>query len=126
MHLYVSGFALYESFMNEELIKKQLGRQIKALREEMGWRQEDVQDKTGLSSRYLGRIERGSVNLTLSTLLRLCEIFKVGLPQLFSFMDTEKEISAEREKLIVRLNSVLQSDDHEDLRKLKTFIEEIL
>ncbi|NVM57347.1 MAG: helix-turn-helix transcriptional regulator [Desulfobacterales bacterium] len=112
--------------MNEELIKKQLGRQIKALREEMGWRQEDVQDKTGLSSRYLGRIERGSVNLTLSTLLRLCEIFKVWLPQLFSFMDTEKEISAEREKLVVRLNSVLQSDDHEDLRKLKTFIEEIL
>lgn len=112
--------------MNEELTRKQLGRQIKALREEMGWRQEDVKDKTGFSSRYLGRIERGSVNLTLSTLLRLCEIFNVGLPRLFSFMDTEKEISAEREKLIVKLNSVLQSDDPEDLRKLRVFIEEIL
>lgn len=112
--------------MKEEVIRKKLGQRIKALREEKGWRQEDIQEKARFSSRYLGRIERGTVNLTLSTLLRLCEIFKVELPQLFSFMDTEKESSPEREKLIVGLNSVLQTNDPEGLRKLKVFIDEIL
>jgi len=112
--------------MNEDLIKKQLGRQIKALRRKKGWRQEDVQGITGFSSRYLGRIERGSVNLTLGTLLRLCKIFELELPQLFGFMDTEKETSPEREELIARLNSILQTNDPEELRKLRIFIEEIL
>lgn len=112
--------------MNEDMIRKQLGSRIKALREEKGWRQVNVQEKTGFSSRYIGRIERGGVNLTLSTLLRICEIFEVGLPQMFSFMDTEKETSSKREKLIVMLNSVLQTDDPEDLRKLRVFINEIL
>lgn len=74
----------------------------------------------------MGRIERGSVNLTLSTVLRLCEIFELELPQLFSFIDTEKETLPEREKLIIRLNSVLQNNDPEDLRKLRIFIDEIL
>lgn len=112
--------------MNQDVIRKQLGKLIRALREKKGWRQEDVQEKTGFSSRYLGRIERGSVNLTLSTLLRLCKMFEIGLPQLFSFMDTEKETLPEREKLIVRLNSILQTGDAEDLRELRIFIDEIL
>ncbi|MBW1677834.1 MAG: helix-turn-helix transcriptional regulator [Deltaproteobacteria bacterium] len=112
--------------MNEKAIRKQLGRRIKILREQKGWRQEDVQDITGFSSRYLGRIERGSVNLTLGTLFRLCEIFEQELPRLFSFMDAEKEISPNREELIARLNSILQTDDPEELRKLRIFIEEIL
>jgi hypothetical protein len=74
----------------------------------------------------VGRIERGSVNLTLGSLLRLCKMFEIGLPQLFRFMDTEKETSPEREKLIVRLNAVVGSGDSERLRKLRVFIDEIL
>jgi len=84
-----------------------------------GWRAGDPEIS-------VGRIERGSVNLTLSTLLRLCEMFELELPQLFSFIDTGKETLPEREKLIVRLNSVLQNNDPEEIRKLRIFIDEIL
>jgi len=112
--------------VNQDHIRKQIGRRIKALRENKGWRQEDVQDKTGFSSRYLGRIERGSVNLTLDTLLRLCEIFELELNELFRFVDSQKETSLQREQLIVKVNAALRSDDPERLRKLKVFIDEIL
>ena len=74
----------------------------------------------------MGRIERGAVNLTLDTLIRLCEIFEVGLPELFNFMDAEKESSPERERLIVRLNSILKKNDLKKLKKLKVFLEDIL
>lgn len=112
--------------MDERAIRRQLGRRIRTLREQKGWRQEDIQEETGFSSRYLGRIERGTVNPTLDTLLRLCEIFEVELSELFSFIDAGKETSLQREKLIVRLNAVVRSGGPERLRKLKVFIDEIL
>jgi len=112
--------------VNQNYIRKQLGKKIKVLRENKGWRQEDVQDKTRFSSRYLGRIERGSVNPTLDTLLRLCEIFELELNELFRFVDTQKETSLQQEQLIVRINAILKAGDHERLRKLRVFIDEIL
>ncbi|NVM23249.1 MAG: helix-turn-helix transcriptional regulator [Desulfobacterales bacterium] len=112
--------------MNEKAIRKQLGMRIKTLREQKGWRQEDIQDKTEFSSRYLGRIERGTVNPTLDTLLRLCEIFEVELSELFRLIDTEKETSLQREKLVVKLTTIIRSGDPDRLRKLGVFIDEIL
>ena len=112
--------------MKAEDIKRQLGLRIKALREGKRWRQDDVQEEFGFSSRYLGRIERGAVNLTLDTLIRLCEIFEVGLPDLFNFMDAGEEAPPEREGVILRLNSILSNNDPEEIRKLGVFLEEIL
>jgi transcriptional regulator with XRE-family HTH domain len=63
--------------MDIDKIKRQLGIRFKELRLSKGLKQEDL-EPLGFSYRYYGKIERGLANLTLDTLIRLCNIFEVS------------------------------------------------
>ena len=107
--------------MDTDKLKTQLGIRFKELRLAEGLKQEDL-EQWGFSYRYYGRIERGLVNLTLETLVRLCEIFDVSLPELFSFLDTD--VSEDRERVAVKVAKVLKKGGK--LKKLEVFLDEIL
>ncbi|SHK68631.1 DNA-binding transcriptional regulator, XRE-family HTH domain [Desulfatibacillum alkenivorans DSM 16219] len=111
--------------MDIENVKKQLGLRLKALRLERGLRQEDM-EKWDFSYRYYGRLERGLVNPTVDTLLRLCQIFDVELIDLFGFMDDQGEISDDQAVVTMKMNEIVKSGDAERIRKLRVFLEEIL
>lgn len=113
--------------MDIEILKKQLGTRLKALRTEKGLTQEDL-EQYGFSYRHYGKIERGEVNLTLKTMLNLCELFEISLSDLLSFMDNEGGggVSNQREALAVRFQGVLRDGKPEKLHKLRIFLDEIL
>ena len=46
---------------------KRLGQRIQKLREQEGWSQEEFAARCGINRSYMGRIERGELNLTLET-----------------------------------------------------------
>jgi transcriptional regulator with XRE-family HTH domain len=48
--------------------RKMLGKRIRKLRDQLGWSQEEFADICGVNRSYMGRIERGELNLTLDTL----------------------------------------------------------
>ncbi len=50
---------------------KVLGRRIRKLRDQRGWSQEEFADICGINRSYMGRIERGELNLTLDTLQKV-------------------------------------------------------
>ena len=50
------------------LIRKKLGQRIRALRKSKGWSQEEFADICGTDRSFMGNIERGESNLTLSTM----------------------------------------------------------
>jgi transcriptional regulator with XRE-family HTH domain len=52
---------------------RQLGQRIRACREGQGLIQRDLANKAQLPVRTIGRIERGEVDLRLSTLLRIAK-----------------------------------------------------
>ena len=52
---------------------RQLGQQIRACREGQGLIQRELAKKAQLPVRTIGRIERGEVDLRLSTLLRIAK-----------------------------------------------------
>jgi DNA-binding XRE family transcriptional regulator len=52
---------------------RQLGRRIRDFREHQGLIQKDLAKKAELPVRTIGRIERGEVDLRLSTLLRIAK-----------------------------------------------------
>jgi len=110
--------------MNIDDIKMKLGLRFKELRESKGMTQEDL-EQYGVSYRYYGKIERGNVNLTLATMIRLCDIFKVSLPELFSFMDLGK-VSEDREAVAVQVVRVLSGKSEKKVKKLRVFLDEIL
>lgn len=55
---------------------KTVARNIKALRLEKGMTQQDLADKTGLTVRYISRLENSSPNLTLEVIERISSALK--------------------------------------------------
>jgi len=48
--------------------RKQLGERIRKLRDQKGWSQEEFAARCEVNRSYMGRIERGELNLTLESL----------------------------------------------------------
>ena len=67
-----------------EFDAKAVGKRIALLREQSGITQEMLGDKLGLTGKHIGRVERGSSNLTPNGYLKVCEVFSVSLDYLFT------------------------------------------
>ena len=106
-------------------IQKQLGLRLRALRLARDLKQEDL-EKYGFSYRHYGKLERGSVNPTLDTLVRLTEIFEVSLSELFIFLDKNGSVSEGGQEIAVSIADILKKNDESKIRKLKVFLDEIL
>ena len=51
--------------------RQRLGNSIRKLRDQRGWSQEEFADICAVNRSYMGRIERGELNLTLDTLQKV-------------------------------------------------------
>lgn len=51
--------------------RKRLGERIRKLRDRRGWSQEEFAAICEVNRSYMGRIERGELNLTLATLTKI-------------------------------------------------------
>ncbi|MBD3754700.1 MAG: helix-turn-helix transcriptional regulator [Gammaproteobacteria bacterium] len=63
-------------------VRKKFGKQLRALREERGWSQEEFADRSGLHRTYVSAVERGVRNPTLSVLERLAKALGIKLSEL--------------------------------------------
>jgi transcriptional regulator with XRE-family HTH domain len=64
-------------------LQRSLGRRIRELRSKHGWTQEQFAEFCGLHRTYLGHVERGEKNVSLSTVSRLADALGVRIPALF-------------------------------------------
>ena len=60
-----------------ENLQRSLGRRIRELRSKHGWTQEQFAEFCGLHRTYLGHVERGEKNVSLSTVLRVANALGV-------------------------------------------------
>jgi transcriptional regulator with XRE-family HTH domain len=60
----------------------QLGATVRRLRQERGWTQDVLADRSGLHRAHIGEIERGETNVTLVTLKTLADTFRVRITDL--------------------------------------------
>ncbi|WP_428033242.1 helix-turn-helix domain-containing protein [Amphritea sp.] len=65
-------------------ITQTLSHNIKKIRDEMGLSQEGLADKCGLHRTYIGAVERGERNVTLSSLELIASALGVDVPTLLS------------------------------------------
>ena len=54
-------------------LQKEIGQKIKTIRQEKEMSQQKLSDLSDVEQKYISNIEKGKVNLTLSTLERLAE-----------------------------------------------------
>ena len=63
-------------------IRRRVGRNIKAVREEKGWSQEELAERAQLHRTYVSGVERGVRNPTLTVLERFAGALKVTIGSL--------------------------------------------
>jgi len=59
-------------------IRKRLGSNVKRLRQEKGWSQEDYADRAGIHRTYVSDIERAARNPTISIVEKLAKALEVS------------------------------------------------
>ena len=69
-------------------IEHQIGVNIRRLRLEMGLSQEALARRVGATGRHLGRIERGSISVTIGLLTRIADALNSPVGDLLSRRDT--------------------------------------
>ena len=68
-------------------ISKQFGKRVRLLRENRGFTQEELADNSGLHPSHMSAIERGEVDVTIKTLLRLGQALRVALSRLLTTVE---------------------------------------
>ena len=62
-------------------INQQIGERIRVLREKREWFQRDLAEVAGLPVRTIGRIERGDVDVRISTLEKIANALETPVSQ---------------------------------------------
>ena len=65
-------------------IRQCLGRNVRRLREEKGWSQEDYADRAGIHRTYVSDIERGKRNPTVTVVEKLAKPLEVTAGELLA------------------------------------------
>lgn len=64
---------------------KSIGARITFLRKQKGYTQVEFSNVTKYDRTYLSRVESGKQNLTVETLIRICECLDITLKEFFEF-----------------------------------------
>lgn len=68
-----------------------IGKNIQSIRKSNGYTQEKLAEKIEVSVRYVSDIEQNRANPSYEVLIRICNLFKVSMDQIFSEYLTAKE-----------------------------------
>ena len=71
-----------------------IGNKLYSFHKSMGLTQSEVAEKAGISDRTYADIERGTVNMRVETLLRICNVLKIT-PNEILLNEKDEEITAE-------------------------------
>ncbi len=96
-----------------DAIKKKLGERIRELRKSAGITQEELGEKAELNYKYIGEVERGQVNVSLDSIVKIAEALGVKIGDLFS----KEKIPIQ--KIIVKEKSPLPQFSPQDLHLIK-------
>ena len=102
---------------------RSIGGKLLQARARMGITQAEAAERAGISDRTYADIERGTVNMRLETLLRICEVMKLSPDDLLT-----KEIGTDlpgQAVILARLESCTASERETALRLLDVYLTSI-
>ncbi|RFZ86090.1 XRE family transcriptional regulator [Mucilaginibacter terrenus] len=91
--------------MSESIKKKtnkSAGKNIRTLRHERGWSQEDVANRLGISIPAFSKIETGVTDINLSRLEQIANIFEVSVVNLLSLEYVEEPTTQDHSLTLVQ------------------------
>lgn len=97
-----------------------IGNKLLCIRKRLGLTQAEVAEASGLSDRTYADIERGSVNMRIETILKICKALHITPDEIL----TEDTLSPsyKQQEIIDRLNSCNPKDKETALELLSVFL----
>lgn len=102
---------------------RKIGNKLLAVRKKAGLTQVEVAEASGLSSRTYADIERGSVNMRVETILRICEALHITPDEILT--ESNIEMTAQQEEILARLNACSPKDKETALRLLSVYLQSL-
>lgn len=100
-----------------------IGNKLLAIRKRLGMTQAEVAEAAGLSDRTYADIERGSVNMRIETILRVCQVLHITPDEILTEDNSPESIR--QEQLWDRLNSCNPKDKETAFRLLDVYLQSL-
>jgi transcriptional regulator with XRE-family HTH domain len=97
---------------------KLIGERIRSLRKEKGLTQEALAEKSGIHYSYIGGIERGDRNISLTTLEKVINALEITPVELFQFHKVDIETELLDKRMLIEAHRSLMIDLSMDEVKL--------
>ena len=85
--------------MDKKEINQIVGTNIKREREKAGYTQEQFSEMIGIGAKSLSAVERGVVGVSLTTLIRICELLSVSTGTILLAPSTKNDLQGLTEQL---------------------------
>ena len=102
---------------------REIGEKLHFIRKRMGLTQAEVAEAAGLADRTYADIERGSVNMRIETILRICNVLHITPDEILT--EDAPSLSARQEELWRRLDSCSPKDKETALSLLTVFLKSL-
>ena len=97
-----------------------IGNRLLAIRRRQGLTQAEVAEAAGLADRTYADIERGTVNMRLETILRICQALHITPDEILT--QESSAIAVRQEELLARLNACSEKDRDTALLLLEVYL----
>ena len=94
-------------------VRKELGARIRELRKSAGFTQEELGEQADLNYKFIGELERGQVNVSLDSLVRIAGALGVKIGDLLS----KEKVPVQ--KIVIKEKSPLVKFSSQDLHLIK-------
>ena len=94
-----------------------LSERIKHLRKEKNWQQAELAEKINADARQISRYEKGKINPSVETLVKIAQVFDVSIDYLLKENAPKKPFQLEDKELFKHLEDI-QNLEEEDRRCL--------
>jgi transcriptional regulator with XRE-family HTH domain len=115
----------YTFVMTTPTVQKELGQRIRAMRRKKGMTQEDMADRCGLHWTYIGGLERGERNPTLTTMQKIALGLNIPLRDMLD-RNPSTTVATPREKKEGKLLKLLRRKDENAFDLATGVVREVL
>ena len=98
-----------------------IGNKLLTIRKKVGLTQAEVAEAAGLADRTYADIERGSVNMRIETILRICDALHITPDEILT--QDNPSASLRQDELIARLNACPPKEKETALRLLEVYLQ---
>jgi len=99
-----------------------IGNKLYSIRKRIGMTQAQVAEAAGLSDRTYADIERGSVNMRIETILRICNVLRITPNEILT---EDKEESFDVNEILKRLSKCSKREQQTALGLLDVYLRSI-